>query len=584
MGLREDLQRSMGAGSGMGNPAFQAPTPVQGQPVLGGVDTGPGSSLSDEDQKARDAANPQPSFRDQVKKLAYQGAKDTASNPLSFFSAPSRFAFQFGKKSRELEDKGAGIVAGKLGLHDQEAAKPGKESNAGKVADADFAADAGKGEDQIQKAYGGLNIAGGGGVIPAHEGQTTSKRIEDQYHGAGATETAAVLDTEAANIHAIKTQQENAEHQAAVYSHLVDQQQAQEQKRAGILSQDIADREKMMSDIRSEKIDPNRIFEGPGGGFRKIAGVLAVALGGYAQGLRGGPNTALEIINKSIDDDVASQRANLETKKGLLDSKSSLFAQKMQMYGDERAAALATKQDVLAGAIATAEAAMGDAKTDQEKARAGTVLGGLQKQHADLERQLHPWVTAQVTGLDYRKVYADKFAEARAKGADEKQSDQFATEYTSRLQGKPIQTGGAALGGAGGKGKKGLPAGVIGQIGAVDSAIQALDDEIALTKDTKIGLADKRARSKKNLDILSLEIPHAFTGGVPTPEQSKETRENLPTEQGTLSFQNISPIGAPDRLRQLQSQKQALLHKKEALRATANEERKVGSTDAVPEE
>lgn len=570
----------------MGNSAFQAPTPVQGQPVLGGVDTGPGSSLSDEDQKARDAANPQPSFRDQVKKLAYQGAKDTASNPLSFFSAPSRFAFQFGKKSRELEDKGAGIVAGKLGLHDQEAAKPGKESNAGKVADADFAADASKG-DAIEKAYGGLNIAGGGGVIPAHEGQTTSKRIEDQYHGAGATETAAVLDTEAANIRAIKTQQENAERQAAVYSHLVEQQQAQEQKRAGILDQHIADQQKMMNDIRSEKIDPNKEFDGPGGGFRKIAGVLAVALGGYAQGLRGGPNTALEIINKSIDDSVAAQRANLETKKGLVDQNKSLFAQKLQQFGDERAAELATKQDVLAGAIATAESAMGDAKTDQEKARAGTVLGGLQKQHADLERQLHPWVTAQVTGLDYRKVYADKFAEARAKGADEKQADQFATEYTSRLQGKPIQTGGAALGGAG-KGEKGLPPAIITQRSSVQTSIKLLDRMKQLEKDVDSGKISKAAAGDlwDNLaNTYADEKTKAIKGAAATDEEGKHARALIPPAPWTLAavpFAAKQAAGGVSRSQWANQEHGILQGKDKELLELSHEKRGVGG--AVGEE
>jgi hypothetical protein len=72
--------------------------------------------------------------------------------------------------------------------------------------------------------------------------------------------------------------------------------------------------------IADGTINPNRFWEKKDTGS-KIQAAIAVALGGFAAGLRGdGRNTALEIINKAIDRDVDAQKANLGKTESLLSS------------------------------------------------------------------------------------------------------------------------------------------------------------------------------------------------------------------------------------------------------------------------
>lgn len=68
-----------------------------------------------------------------------------------------------------------------------------------------------------------------------------------------------------------------------------------------------------------------------------LAGVmsgLSIALGGWVQGLRGGENPGLKIINDSIESEISSQRAKWEAQKDKVGMARSDFGQAMQLYGD----------------------------------------------------------------------------------------------------------------------------------------------------------------------------------------------------------------------------------------------------------
>ncbi len=68
-----------------------------------------------------------------------------------------------------------------------------------------------------------------------------------------------------------------------------------------------------------------------------LAGVmsgLSIALGGWIQGLRGGENPGLKIINDSIESEISSQRAKWEAQKDKVGMARSDFGQAMQLYGD----------------------------------------------------------------------------------------------------------------------------------------------------------------------------------------------------------------------------------------------------------
>src|SRR6187399_1844711 len=68
-----------------------------------------------------------------------------------------------------------------------------------------------------------------------------------------------------------------------------------------------------------------------------LAGVLSglsIALGGRVQGLRGGENTGLKIVNDAIESEISSRRAKWEASKDKIGMARSDFGQAMQLYGD----------------------------------------------------------------------------------------------------------------------------------------------------------------------------------------------------------------------------------------------------------
>lgn len=59
-----------------------------------------------------------------------------------------------------------------------------------------------------------------------------------------------------------------------------------------------------------QKIDPSRWFATRNTG-QKVAAFIAAIAGGFNAGIRGGPNQGLAFIEKQIDDDIATQKANV---------------------------------------------------------------------------------------------------------------------------------------------------------------------------------------------------------------------------------------------------------------------------------
>ena len=89
--------------------------------------------------------------------------------------------------------------------------------------------------------------------------------------------------------------------------------------------------------LQEFKIDPQRAYPNM---FSKVAAVLGVALGAYAQGLSGGklPNTALQIVNGAIERDIEAQKAEFQKLRGLVDTRRNIYGMAMDKLGDERQA------------------------------------------------------------------------------------------------------------------------------------------------------------------------------------------------------------------------------------------------------
>lgn len=107
----------------------------------------------------------------------------------------------------------------------------------------------------------------------------------------------------------------------AAYVQLLDRQMAERQALEASGAQQIADHQRRADNLfqatLNNKIDPNRVWSSAGVGQKMAAGI-GIILSGIGQGLAGGPNMALQVIDRTIDRDIDAQKNNLENQRNLL--------------------------------------------------------------------------------------------------------------------------------------------------------------------------------------------------------------------------------------------------------------------------
>lgn len=123
---------------------------------------------------------------------------------------------------------------------------------------------------------------------------------------------------------------------------LAESKQQYEQRRAEFeadLQKRRSEMDALDSEIRATKIEPMSYFS-KDNVWAGILSTLSVAVGAFAQGMSGGrvPNTALQIMNATIERDLEAQKANLAAKGKALDYKRSLYGMAREALGDERQA------------------------------------------------------------------------------------------------------------------------------------------------------------------------------------------------------------------------------------------------------
>lgn len=102
------------------------------------------------------------------------------------------------------------------------------------------------------------------------------------------------------------------------------------------------------------------------GGLAQVAGYLAMAIGGYAQGLgvNGAHNPGLEMINKMLDSAVDDERYKSERRQKVGLKAQNDYERAMALYGDPEMAALDTKNRKLASVIAMTDQMANDRALD----------------------------------------------------------------------------------------------------------------------------------------------------------------------------------------------------------------------------
>lgn len=139
------------------------------------------------------------------------------------------------------------------------------------------------------------------------------------------------------------------------------------------------ERDKLLKDISDQHIDPQH-YIGSKDSVGKIATGIGLILGGMGAGLTGGPNQALEFLNKQIDRDIEAQRMKLGVKETLLSANMKQFGN----LHDAMAMTRVNQMDIVSNQLQQAAAKSQD---PMAKARAQQAIGYFQQKAAPLMSQ-----------------------------------------------------------------------------------------------------------------------------------------------------------------------------------------------------
>ena len=107
--------------------------------------------------------------------------------------------------------------------------------------------------------------------------------------------------------------------------------------RAEITRRMLEDAQKAAADVASKKVDPNRLMNNMST-WDHIRMALAMGLGGFA-----GDHTVANMVQKSIDNDIAAQNSDIENQRHGAESKMSHYSAALKAYGDMDAASQADR-------------------------------------------------------------------------------------------------------------------------------------------------------------------------------------------------------------------------------------------------
>lgn len=194
----------------------------------------------------------------------------------------------------------------------------------------------------------------GGGVVPAHELERRGPSLRNAEESRNA-EFAGAIDA---------VRERGAQTSAMDFALALDQERKANIRQdaadysAAERTQELADRQadfdQSVKALSRQAMDPDRFWASRNTG-QKIASVVSVALGGFLQGMRGGPNVGLEILNRHIDNDIKAQEFAYNATRDTVAAKQTAFGLAMQKYQNEdaaRAAARAAALDAVQAQVA----------------------------------------------------------------------------------------------------------------------------------------------------------------------------------------------------------------------------------------
>ena len=136
--------------------------------------------------------------------------------------------------------------------------------------------------------------------------------------------------------------------------------------------------EKAYQDVLNSKVDPNHYWNSMDTGNKVLAGI-AMLLSGMGQGLIGGENTALKVIDKAIDRDIEGQKMDLN-------KKNTLLSRNLEITGNMESALARTKADMYAATTAKINMAAARSNSALAKAQAKIAEGEFIQKASELNK------------------------------------------------------------------------------------------------------------------------------------------------------------------------------------------------------
>lgn len=130
------------------------------------------------------------------------------------------------------------------------------------------------------------------------------------------------------------------------------------------------DDDKYAEKLKSQNIDPNRVYKNMDTGSKILSGI-AMILGGAGSGVAGGPNLAAKAMDDAVNRDIDAQKNDKE-------NTMNLWKMNRQAYGDDMQANLATRNQILTGVQLQMQKAAATTTNMDAKMRADQFLNQIQ--------------------------------------------------------------------------------------------------------------------------------------------------------------------------------------------------------------
>lgn len=146
------------------------------------------------------------------------------------------------------------------------------------------------------------------------------------------------------------------------------------------------------------KVDPNRLLS-QRSTSDEVKWGLAAFFGGIGAALTGGPNMAVEALNRAIDQDIDAQKNAIANAKDTVNMRTNTVAQMRQKIADFDQAVMAAKQVQLERAKRAVEQLATEYGGPEAKARAMALNAGLDTKLAELKEQQDAHAKARMVSL-----------------------------------------------------------------------------------------------------------------------------------------------------------------------------------------